>query len=424
MRAKFHMFAQAVDESSNVPNQNQIPSARLRISAPLFAFASFLDVNYHSAGNAISDLYARDMSPTTSSANARVYRVDMDPPEFNWTTTRPGNLFTSHQENPTRMGFFRMFEIFGRSSEPQEQGYLCLAESSIGTYPSQDGTMTTLHEYGLNPQDWTTPSGGNQILPGGHFYTADVFEQNAGLIPGTVLGSNTNGQANGKTPNTGTAAENLAQDITFTPSNDGFAMSTVAVDNRADQNNDGTYATATVDWFYGNKNSTDTNRVRIMPATLYRARFQASASVASSVNAMIRFRLNGIDQQFTARLEVGGSTGGSEFSWGYLPGTGSAWATGPGGTGMYDVITVSPWEINPTDMSKTSDGHLGSLPAQGQPGILTGPRAYHHYWRELHPGADIVDEYITAGAAGNSKRSKGHVKIHNIKIQSAPNVTE
>jgi len=420
IRAKFHAFVQASDGSANVTDLHQAPSIRARISGPLFSIGMFTDINPHRNGDSITDNYAFDMSPTTSSANARVYRVDFDPPEYSWTTANSPNgtlaLFGSYVDNPNKLGFARMFEAFARGGDTQEQGFLCLAESSIGIYPSQNAAMTNLLTFN-QAADWTTVSTGTTV-PGAQFEGA-VVEQAPGGIITTELGYHSTAA-----PSRGDGAA----DVTGTGSASGFSMSTIAVDSRSDPDGAGKYATASVNWYWGTAatGANTATHVRAMPGTLYRARFTAGATVASSVQAMVRFRVQAINSSFNSRLEVGGATGGTEFSWGLLPGTGSTFATGAGNSGVYDVIFATPFDINPTDMAKTapdSSGgyfhhHIGELQPQGVADV-----SLLSFWREISPGADIIDEYI-ADAAKSATSDKGQMTISNIVIQSAPAVGE
>jgi hypothetical protein len=409
IRASFSIFAQDASGGTNVTNVHNVPSLRVRIAGPLFSLGMFTDINPHRNGDAITDAYALDMTPTTSSTNARQYRVDLDPPEYNWGTT--GYLFNSYVQNPNQLGFARMFEAFARGGDPQEQGYLCLAESSIGIYPSQNANMTTLLEWGLAAADWTTPAS-SILTPGGSFAEGLVFEQGPGGAITTQLGSHSTAAAS-----TGDGAA----DVVTVGSATGFDLNTIAVDSRSDPDGAGKYAVASVNWYYGNAatGANTASHVRAMPNTLYRARFTAGATVNSSKQAMVRFRVQAVNSSFNSRLEVGGATGGTEFSWGLMPGVGSTYATGTGNSGVYDVVFATPFDINPADMSLTTGNHIGAQPPQGQPdsGSLLS------FWREITPGADVIDEYI-ADPTKSATSDKGQMKITNIKIQSAPAISE
>jgi len=392
IRAKFHLFAQDPAGGSSFSAYNKIPNFRIRISGAIFSFASMLDIQHHSQ-NGQYDKYSHDLAPTTSSANARVYRVDMDPPEY-----------ANYTDAQTTMGFVRYYETYGKSDEPQESGFLCLAESSIGTYPvPAAGIVRT----SFASNNWGTA------------YAAGSFGYIAGeaYTHGLIFNKTTNQvekEHDSETPG-GIGGKPAASEIVFTGSgtgtSGGFEMSSGNVDNLGS----GRLAVASVDWLGGATGETNASRARVMPGKQYRVKYTATATVPRSTNSQIRFRASSMVFQYNPRLEVGGAVGGSAISWGYLPGTGNGkdFLTGgalPGYSGTYDLIFVSPFEIN-SDMALTTGEHLGAEPAQGVNTFTL--------YRDIHLGVDLID-----GLGSPETGEKGNVKISNMTIEEMPVVSD
>jgi len=392
IRAKFHLFAQDPSQGSTFAAYKNIPNFRLRISGAIFSFASMLDVQHHSGGNPTYDKYSQDLAPTTSSATPRVYRVDMDPPEY-----------TTYQDAATTMGFVRYYETYGKSDEPQESGFLCLAESSIGTYPvPAAGIIRTT--FAANNWQTAYAVGSFGYTPGETYTHGLIFNKGTNSVEK---------ESDSETPG-GIGGKPVPTEIVFTASATGFDLNSVNVDNLGS----GRLAVASADWLGGASTETNATRARVMPGKQYRVKYTASATVARSTNSQIRFRASSMIYQYNPRLEVGGALGGSSIAWGYLPGTGNGkdFLTGvsqAGYTGTYDLIFVSPFEINP-DMALTSGTHLGSEPGQGVNTFTL--------YRDIHLGVDLIDGLNASGAGELGE--KGNVKITNMTIEEMPVVSD
>jgi len=378
LRAKFHLFAQNASGGAAISNTNTIPNFRLRISGANFSFASLLEIEHHvSSGNATLvngtrlDTALRDFAPTNDPANPRVYRVDMDPPEL-----------AAYTASPTTLGYVRAFEAYARDIEPQENGFLCLGESSMNTYLAPTTGFTTLKTYGsAEMNSGVGPNAGqvNQTL-------AIVYDYATGNIDSAAL----NGQQFGTTPLTPT------NQVSFTGSPTGFTIDTSQIETN--NGNVAKLVVATADWVNGTTaDSNFANRARVEPDTQYRVKFKLSANVAANVNAMIRLRSSSLGFNYNPRLEVGGSQGSNfNYTHQYLPGTG-------GFTGTHDLIYLTPFTINPA--SQGGGARIGSE---------AGPGVNQTSYRDIQLGFDILDEFV------NPTTAKGNAKLENAVIEKFP----
>lgn len=382
VRAKFHIFA----TGQTGPNKNQIPSLRVRITGQGYAWGTFQEVLHHSSGSP-SDTVSRDLAPSTNPASATIYRVDVDPPEIPSYTINGGS---------TTQGLSRTFETYSQQQEPQENGYLALTESSIGVYPIPVGG-TVIKTYGstefvtMNSNNGTQQAGGTERIGQIHTYDAD----NLALESITY---------NGGAHPSGLFAQNPPNTIVFTSDPSGISASTVGVDTLGVK-----FAIAAVDWPQGTAadfvpvgTATHPNyalRARVEPGKQYKVTFTATATVAATQNAQLRFRASNIDFAYNPRLEVGGSQGGGVLAHEYLPGVGTKWAPG-----QYNLLFVTPFSVNGPNPA--------TIAAEPGPGVSLPS------YRDIHPGFDILDEYA------NPQISKGHVKVSGITITTYPMVAD
>lgn len=121
VRAKFYVYA----TGQGIPTQrNQIPVVQFRVSNR-FAMTSNLEITPHN--NTLTEPGLQDLlgelAPTTDSLHPSVYRVDYDPPEVQYLI-----------DNSATEGIWRSFSAF--CTDAQDNGFICLTESSIGIYPA------------------------------------------------------------------------------------------------------------------------------------------------------------------------------------------------------------------------------------------------------------------------------------------------
>jgi hypothetical protein len=380
LRAKYFMFAEAADSTANVTNINKIPDMRLRISGSQFSFASLVDLQHHSSGgDALLDGIARDMAPSTDPLNPTVYRVDMVPP-----------VLAAYTADPTHKGYVRMFETYSQNNEVQENGYLCLTESNIGTYPIPTA-ITLLKTYGSADMNATAGGGNGQVTN-----LAVVYHYPSTATPTiSIESAASNGAALGSFALTPTSQ------VSFTPSTSGYTIDTQGVDGAGGP--DFHLGVATLDWVNGNSTDTNATRARVEVGLQYRVRFTATSTVAASIQAQLRFRSSSVSFNYNPRLEVGGSQGGGPIAVQYLPGTG-------GYAGTYDLVYVSPFTINPAAMALATGNHLGAQPATGS--ATASP------YRDIKVGFDVLDELV------NPNIVKGRVTVSSITVESMPLVSD
>lgn len=119
VRMKYYIYATG---QANPSQLNQIPNFRVR-GAIGFCQTSYLEVNHH-MNDLPGDLkYARELRPSTDPTKPSLYRMDFRPADVPYL-----------QQKASDHWVMRGFEA--QSYDPQDNGYICLAESTIGTYPA------------------------------------------------------------------------------------------------------------------------------------------------------------------------------------------------------------------------------------------------------------------------------------------------
>lgn len=119
VRAKFYLYTQG---APTISDANQIPNFQIRV-ANRFAVTANLNVMSHSLADIPNNAYATELRPSSDPTNPSVYRVDFAPVNVPFLSTSTSNE-----------GFLRAFEVY--ALDPQDDAYLGMTESSIGTYPA------------------------------------------------------------------------------------------------------------------------------------------------------------------------------------------------------------------------------------------------------------------------------------------------
>jgi hypothetical protein len=119
VRAKFYLYTGGETDPGNL---REIPNVRLRV-CNRFAVSAMLDIMHHQLVDPGNDPVASELRPSTDPEHPSLYRVDYDPIDVPFLETS-----TSDE------GIWRGFEAL--CFEPQENGYIALAESEIQTYPA------------------------------------------------------------------------------------------------------------------------------------------------------------------------------------------------------------------------------------------------------------------------------------------------
>lgn len=118
VRGKFYIYAQGAPSFGQL---NEIPNFQMRLSSR-FGVISNLMVGNHNSADSAWDSVVRDLRPSTDPTKPSVYRLDFDPIDVPYLATTTGE------------GVGAAFEVF--SIEPQENGYICLSELNMATYPA------------------------------------------------------------------------------------------------------------------------------------------------------------------------------------------------------------------------------------------------------------------------------------------------
>ena len=119
VRGKFYVYAGA---QANPGNGTEIPNVRVRLSNR-FAVGSLLEIFNHLNSDPASLPFAQELRPSTLATSPSLYRVDFDQVDVPYLAA-----------NAATEGIMRAFEAL--SFDPQDNGYVALAECIVGIYPA------------------------------------------------------------------------------------------------------------------------------------------------------------------------------------------------------------------------------------------------------------------------------------------------
>lgn len=169
-RAKFYIYATG---QATPAQKNQIPAFQLRLSTG-YQVTSNLEVTPHLNATPGDQPRYLELAPSTNAAAPSIYRVDHDPIESSYLTANGNNVALA-----TRPAFSI------QALDPQDNGYIGMAECVLGTYPAAvlaDNTPIKVYDTAdLNPAVAETQIGYN-------------------VNPGTVDGSNGTVEFTGSIP--------------------------------------------------------------------------------------------------------------------------------------------------------------------------------------------------------------------------------
>lgn len=136
VRAKFYIYRQHQATMSDI---KQVPNMKLGI-ANRFAVTSNLQLQFNDSTD--TSQYG-ELSPSTDPSQPSIYRVDFDPIDAPYLNTFVGGLGSE--------GLLRRFEVF--TQDPEDNGELCMTESTIGTYPTSALTGSAVKVYAPTVSD-------------------------------------------------------------------------------------------------------------------------------------------------------------------------------------------------------------------------------------------------------------------------------
>jgi hypothetical protein len=373
VRAKFYVYATG---QAN-PNQlNTIPNFRMRV-ANRFAVNSMLEVNAHVNAASGDEPVTLEVRPSTDPLNPSLYRVDFDPVDVPQLVN-----------NPQTEGILRGFEAY--CLDPQDNGDVCLTESSIGVYPKSWVSPEKSALMWLKTYQTTPPTPGD--------FAFSVPDTTVDLKSLVITGDGTQPIVDYDiTPDIWADGNGLTMDSTFFDNYaDGYRVGVVQVDLGAgplDQ------------------------RVRVEPGKQYMVRFHVTSSHNSNVNPQLRLRVRTLRFGWVQKYEVGGAWAINTpehvaLATQALPGIGcmNPDKIGTENGGWYTVLVHSPLspDIRP-DVPGTLCEKMPNICSQPGPGVASPSL------RDLKVGVDLLD---TLSTSVNKDLEAGGFTVDRIEVFS------
>ncbi len=374
VRGKFYVYATG---QANPTQLNTIPNFRLRL-ANRFAVTSMLEVLPHS--NAISgdEPISLELRPSQNPAIPSLYRVDFDPVDVPQLVN-----------NPVTEGITRGFEIY--ALDPQDNGYVCLTESSIGVYPK---AAVSVAGSGLMWLATYAPTGSN-----------------AGDLDPTKSGTNLDRYSlvmSGAPGDFPTKDSSIYPQVSAGPW--GVTLDSTTFDNQGGVRVGVVQLDFSPDVAAG-------QRVRIEPNKQYMIRYHVTSTQQSNLNPQLRLRARTVRFAWTQKYEVGGawavnSAQHSALTAQALPGIGCMNPDKIGGEpgGWYTLIMHSPLNVDiRPDMSGSIEARMPNLMAQPGPGVPGNSL------RDLKVAFDMID---TMSPSVNAYLEAGNFTLDRIEVFS------
>jgi hypothetical protein len=365
VRAKFYVYTGG---QTNPSSNNEVPTLRARV-ANRFAVTSMLEVFSHvNVDSGFQSVY-QELRPSADPAKPSLYRVDFDPVDVPHLVS-----------NAATEGITRAFETY--AIDPQDNGFLALAETSIGTYPRDKAS------------DSPTPI--KTYLPD----DLKVFDAPTQLVLKTLI------------PGGGQGDYLLEDTATTTPkptySEGSFGITLDAALVAPDR-----IGIATRDFRPAPTNSTT---IRVQESVQYKLKWHLTSTQQSNLNSQIRLRARSIRFGWSQKLEIGGawaaSVANDTIAQQALPGVGcqNPEKIGSENGGWYTMIMHTPMSI---DIRPDLAGPLMSrMPyITAQPGFgSSAPSA-----RDLRIGCDLVD---TLSNGANGPLEQGNFTLDRVEIRA------
>ncbi len=350
VRGKFYVFASphAVDWQTT----GAMPHVRMRLSHR-FAQNAMLEVFNHLNVDPASVPLGQEIRPSTDPARPSLYRVDFDPVDTPFL-----------RDNGTTEGIWAAFEAY--TMEPQDEGYVGLAEIVMGVYPKALLPDSAAPVKVFEPSD---VDAGTLAVVSPTDLTKVLYDISGPLGPGEIPPLDTN-------PST--------PQPTYTEGAGGITLSSVGVPaNRlaiiAREFDPGAF----------------TERVRIEANKVYKIRFHVTSTQFSNRQCQMRARARAVRWLWSQKLEIGGAycagSAANADAQQALPGIGCQNPDRePSDTagGWYTLIIHSPLreeiraEYDPGDPIEV---RMPLLSAQPGPGVAAPS------FRDLRVGFDLLD---------------------------------
>jgi hypothetical protein len=373
VRAKFYVYATG---QSNPAQLNTIPNFRMRV-ANRFAVNSMLEVNAHVNASPGDEPVTLEVRPSTDPTKPSLYRVDFDPVDV------PQLIIHPYTE-----GILRGFEAY--CLDPQDNGAVCLTESSIGVYPKSWVSPEKSAFMWLKTYQTTPPTAGDFAFSNPDT-TVDIVSLRItgdGTFP--ILDYDI-------TPGAWANADGLTMDSTdFDNYIDGYRIGVVQADLGAGPR---------------------AQRVRIEAGKQYMVRFHVTSTQQSNLNPQLRLRVRTLRFGWVQKYEVGGAWAINTpehvaLASQALPGIGcrNPDKIGTENGGWYTVLVHSPMnpDIRP-DVEGTLCDKMPNICAQPGPGVDADSI------RDLKVGVDLLD---TLSTSVNKDLEAGRFTVDRIEVFS------
>jgi peptidoglycan/xylan/chitin deacetylase (PgdA/CDA1 family) len=381
-----HLYAKfAVAALAGRNAQAPPPNLRFRIGQR-FAVSAVQEVLHHSPNDPEGNRLGLDLRPSSDPENPSVYRLGFEPIRVPYYDSSPEEEIQ------------RTFEAM--ASDPIQQGYLALVESSLATgrpRPLNQGSL--LKNYIKGTGDLTRVVFGSYAVE-----TSQLENLPPGLLPVFLDAA----------PG---AVTSLGHNLPITLDTRGVPGNYIQV--------------FTADLHRGAEGDDDLrNRARIAPDEDYRVRFLVGSEVSPDRNAQIRLRARTAKFVFAQRLELGGVwatgnelTGNAAIAMQAMPGPGTLHPNpeAPGSSRVwYTMIFPSPLdprirpEFSPDTPLTVSMPTLGNM---DPPGVDQGGLAASR--RDILLGIDLID---TLSPGPRRAEETGHVALHEITVHRFPAV--
>ena len=380
VRAKFFVFAGGQTHPSD---GNEIPNMRLR-AAVRFAQNSMIEVFNHNNGELDPSQKAMDqeLRPSTNPLNPSVYRVDIDPVDVPY--------LASNATAGTLEGVLRAVEAY--AIYPQDNGYIAMAESVIGTYPREALPDTVVPAKIYEP---TATDAGS--LKKNSSVELDVCN----LVLAPVEGVFAERDTTSPQPTYHEGSDGITLDSTAVPTN------RVGLVSR--EISPGTVLS---------------DLVRVEAGKQYKVRWHITSTQQSNCNSQFRMRARAVKFAWSQKTEIGGAwgTGGSigqpnannSIAQQLLPGIecqNPDRNTGDTRGAWYTMLVPTPMsaDIRPEFAPDTPlDARMPMICAQPGPGVNTASR------RDLRFGCDLLD---TLSAGDFRDLEKGNFTVDRIEVR-------
>lgn len=389
VRAKFAIYRA---NQANPNDPNQVPNFTIR-AATRFAHSSLLEVFHHLVADKSANRALHETMPSADPERPSVYTVDFDPLDVPALVNTPGE------------GVMRAFEAY--CIEPQENGEIALAESSIGTYPvsalpdlDTTDVLKKVYAPGLND------AGDLRSYAPGADQRSLVFIQS--IFEGFPHLSDTTDTSPPLYFEAGLNSTTHAPGVTLDTSN--IPPNRVGVATRE---------------FFPGDDPTAPNYVRIEPGRQYKIRWHLTSTRPANRQAMIRLRTRTLKWGWSHKTEIGGAYAAGPtnnlIAQQSLPGVGTMnpdqRTPGENG-GWYTTLFHVP--LDPAIRPEfPSDAPLAvRMPLlTSQPG--PGENAYSLL--DLKFGMDIID---TLSVGADNELEQGQVILDRIEVRSYPRVAD